>query len=850
MTSVTKQSGSKSRYDYDELGNLLDKAYSANFEDAATYTYDAEGRVSTRTDKCGTATYEYDGAGRLVAEIDGFGQRLAYAYDDAGRMSRMEYPDGEVVEYAYDDSGQMATVSTSEGAYSYSYDERGLCAGIARPSGIGTEMRYDADGNLTWLRNADASGSTLSEYSYTYDKEGRIASEDSEVEGDDRRAHLFHLEFAYTPAGKLASCSGSEDGRPFSESYSYDAKGNRKSLERAGDGAEHVDYSYDGADRLVLEESSASGTVEYSYDADGRLVRKSGGGRDRSYFYGAEDRLEAVCEGDLLLMSAVYDGDGKRVAESSLYHEPRLLPEGGALAGAAGLLAGLAGGGEQDEERVGRALSAAAYGMAAMTGAYSVMANPAVACEAVPVACRAARELFGVGGSYVPKGLPSLVLSGLEGEEGLARALGQAPGLSVVDERYDVTSFANTTAFGAFQVASSSSTRFGGRDYVYGAGRLARLSSGGAGCYLEDGRGSAVQEADASGAVSSWRTFSAFGEVSAGSDDGEAPFFGYNGEPQSPLTGLVYMRARHYDAASGRFGSPDPLLGDASDPLTLNRYLYCGSDPVNFTDPTGRARLAMDPSARPGRASIGERQRDFCQIETSVSLKKTRQAAWAAAKSNTDKWRKERGARIQSKYGPAAARAFYVATAQRYQRQVEEIYCGSADHLKETAAQLHGFAADFGWIPIVGTLADWCAYVAEGDVGMTVLYSVLSLAEVLTLGGVSKAKAVGRIFVGSGTKIVKSAHKGVDVVDPNRLHHIFDDPKHKLDGFLSAYEGSQEKAFRAIEGEAIKHADAGKTLKDAPFTPVNTIINGYNIELRYQIVDGVVRVTTAYAPKK
>ena len=31
----------------------------------------------------------------------------------------------------------------------------------------------------------------------------------------------------------------------------------------------------------------------------------------------------------------------------------------------------------------------------------------------------------------------------------------------------------------------------------------------------------------------------------------------------------------------------DRYLGDASDPLSLNRYSYCGLDPVNFVDPTG-----------------------------------------------------------------------------------------------------------------------------------------------------------------------------------------------------------------------------------------------------------------------
>ena len=34
-------------------------------------------------------------------------------------------------------------------------------------------------------------------------------------------------------------------------------------------------------------------------------------------------------------------------------------------------------------------------------------------------------------------------------------------------------------------------------------------------------------------------------------------------------------------------------MGDPSDPLSLNRYVYCGMDPVNFVDPTGFNGVAV-----------------------------------------------------------------------------------------------------------------------------------------------------------------------------------------------------------------------------------------------------------------
>jgi 3D (Asp-Asp-Asp) domain-containing protein len=75
--------------------------------------------------------------------------------------------------------------------------------------------------------------------------------------------------------------------------------------------------------------------------------------------------------------------------------------------------------------------------------------------------------------------------------------------------------------------------------------------------------------------------------------------------------GLEYLRARWYDAGTGRFTSEDLWEGDSRDPLTLNPYLYVLNNPVNLTDPTGRfptsgvfARtggVCPEPAANPRR---------------------------------------------------------------------------------------------------------------------------------------------------------------------------------------------------------------------------------------------------------
>ncbi len=57
----------------------------------------------------------------------------------------------------------------------------------------------------------------------------------------------------------------------------------------------------------------------------------------------------------------------------------------------------------------------------------------------------------------------------------------------------------------------------------------------------------------------------------------------YCGEYFDSETGLIYLRARYYDPAIGRFISEDPVKDG------LNWYVYCSNNPVMFVDPLGLA---------------------------------------------------------------------------------------------------------------------------------------------------------------------------------------------------------------------------------------------------------------------
>lgn len=61
----------------------------------------------------------------------------------------------------------------------------------------------------------------------------------------------------------------------------------------------------------------------------------------------------------------------------------------------------------------------------------------------------------------------------------------------------------------------------------------------------------------------------------------------FTGKKLDDETGLIYFGARYYDSSLGRFITADTIVQNPSDPQTLNRYSYCGNNPVNRVDLDG-----------------------------------------------------------------------------------------------------------------------------------------------------------------------------------------------------------------------------------------------------------------------
>ncbi|MEA5075249.1 MAG: RHS repeat-associated core domain-containing protein [Coriobacteriia bacterium] len=109
--------------------------------------------------------------------------------------------------------------------------------------------------------------------------------------------------------------------------------------------------------------------------------------------------------------------------------------------------------------------------------------------------------------------------------------------------------------------------------------------------YHTDALGSVVAITSEAGTVVASYRYGAFGEVLAtgGSDAAlaERNPLRYRAYYYDTHAALYYLPARYYDPASARFLSPDPAPASAGDPRTLDRYMYCTGDPVNYYDPSG-----------------------------------------------------------------------------------------------------------------------------------------------------------------------------------------------------------------------------------------------------------------------
>ena len=400
--------------------------------------------------------------------------------------------------------------------------------------------------------------------------------------------------FTYDAAGKLVSATETEDNYgTYIYTYEYDLMGNRTYMEKTLNGtvAEWHKYEYNESNQLVSEQlynGKKTTSLAYTYDADGNRITETGKvGTDkvnRTYEYSVENRLAAVHDGDELLLAAAYDGDGNRVflLNYNLHTDDDWKDNSGNGNGNNKDNSGSGNNGKGNSGNNGNG-----NGNGKGKGNNKKNSKSGGTDDAGYGNATNAEE----NNSQNQCGILFPVQEEVSATEADLIARIKTTGK---EKNYELIEYLNDVNREHAEVLVEQNIN-GKTDtsYIYGAeinGGFDRISldrfDGSTGYYLYDARGSVSGITNEEGQVYQSYRYSVTGEITFGAPQYENEYT-YNGESYNPNIESQYLRARYYCVVTATFLTEDSYLGSQTEPLTLNRYNYCVSSYLNYTDPSG-----------------------------------------------------------------------------------------------------------------------------------------------------------------------------------------------------------------------------------------------------------------------
>lgn len=454
-------------------------------------------------------------------------------YNVSGRnSSSMEAP-----EFVYIPDGTLTTAEseTTEDRYIYTVD--GAVASVVRNNKYCLEFSYDTRGNLTEWKESRVGAATPDTVTlYYYDAADRMIKA--------VRNGALLVEYEYADNGWLQQKT---DGAGNVTCYEYDEQKKPVFLEtKAADGTvlyqEKNTFDANGSvivrkiSGSVPEAAGAAGTFYYNYDEQDRLIKEQGTYGTISYTYDVMgNRLTKTENG--VTTSYVYDLHNRLLSETE---------NGETTTYTYDILGNLTE--KTDKEGI------TVYKYNALNQLVSIT-NPAGTCQ------ENAYDAFGIR--------------------------------SAIKENGIVTDY---MSYNGMVLAGYSESGQRTEQYCYGKDILAEcvLQTGDSDrveetlyYYLKNSHGDIIGQTDAEGKITAAYAYTAFGVLTGVADVSEedksgAGRFLYAGEQYDEISGLYYLRARSYDADTGRFTQEDTYLGDGP-----NLYVYVHNNPVKYVDPSG-----------------------------------------------------------------------------------------------------------------------------------------------------------------------------------------------------------------------------------------------------------------------
>lgn len=579
--------------------DALDRVTEYTFPDGTVQSYSYNGLDQFRqiaVDSLPIARYDaYDAAGRVTAKTTLNDFRTAGAASErAFTTERIAYhPEldtiSELVTTSHFGAGGAFghAAAGRGGAAAGSGDAAGGRNAVSEPIGpdtvrdaIAGMMANDqrAGGSLNG-RNAATGARQLQNIRYSYNEAAELAHitdqrENTKIPGKDGKEvdTAVSQSFRYDALGQLTAAEGLYGAKAFR----YDQDGNI--TERQGRVWDRL--SYNDANQLISNDE-----IEVRYDANGNLVLKKNkkSGESWQYSYDGENRLIAAFKNGAKVAEYRYNEQGRRYKKTTFKNDEStttwFLSSGFELTtfgGRSGTVVTRHYYGA-DQQRIATETVASRSGIAAIVapdyGAWAAQLAPFTLGKISVKASQAGQWLKGqlsvetllfmLAALFL--GLFGYFATTLRAHQSLNR-LGAHMGLAYV--------------LAAAGVAMASPA-------AYGQSRTDMAASAQQVFYHYDYLGSATVLTGSSAEELKRYVYTPFGEEQLAVGEGQSSIR-YGGYKADDETGLLYAGARFYDAALGRFLTPDPTVPkDGADYLGLNRYAYVKNNPIHYTDPTG-----------------------------------------------------------------------------------------------------------------------------------------------------------------------------------------------------------------------------------------------------------------------
>lgn len=295
-----------SSYTYNTAGQVLTvNGTRTDVADITSYAYDTQGNLVTVSNALSQSTSlgSYDANGRPGSITDPNGLVTSLTYDARGRLTSRS-AGGETTSYTYDGVGQLLTVTTPGGAtYTYSYDAAHRLTDITDNTGNHIHYTLDAMGNRTLEEIRDAANTLVQTHSRQFDALNRLWKDIGAINQTTTYAYDANgnLTSVTDPLNRLSTNGydalnrlvSSTDAATGITRYGYDAL---DQLVQVTDPKNLVtQYQRDGLGNLNQQVSPDTGATANTYDAAGNLLtRTDAKGQLASYTYDALNRLTGI----------------------------------------------------------------------------------------------------------------------------------------------------------------------------------------------------------------------------------------------------------------------------------------------------------------------------------------------------------------------------------------------------------------------------------------------------------------------------------------------------------------------------------------------------------------------------